>query len=383
MSAMADQLTSGRRLLLDLGRGGSRGSDPSQDYRGEMAFKLRENRGEELVLDMTRLSVVSYGVTTSRGPTGKLSVCGIGGEATCTAQGGGKWSLAADFKAEVLYRAVEDNLGFQEVEPGLLEPHTETFTGSLRATLAEQEGSGGQGVTMLYADLELTHYQGGLGWIRQLRFPVSVLPPTLAFSAVASPSCPLERRGVRRSLRLRPFAFRTGANGWSNIVTAWQAQFSAAKAIWGNCCIGLEADDPVALDNSKLANSDNPQVIVTALGQNGDLDGIEVFLVDSSLPEGGGTTMSGGSALAKVVMMIRNAGNPNLLAHELGHVLAGLHPGHAPVGNKWVADPGTVLEPSSSPNSPNPSLNTLSNCRRARNPALSPTGATCCIKPTL
>ncbi len=379
MSAIVDQLASGRRLLLDLG-GGFKISDRTQDYRGEIAFKLREGGGDPLVLDMTRLSVVSYGVMTSSGHTGKLSVCGIGGEATCTAEPGGKWSLTAEFKAEVLYRAIEDKLGFKEVDPGLLEPDTETFTGSLRATLAEQEGTG---VTLLYSDLELTYQEGGLHWIRQLRIPVSALPPTLSFSARAAPTCLLERRGVRRALKLRPFAFRTGPNGMNHTGTSWPAQFAAAKSIWGACCLNLESDALVVLDNVKLLNSDDPRVIVKALGQNGDLDGIEVFLVDRTLPEGGGTTLSGGSALAKVVMMNRNAGNPNLLAHELGHVFAGLHPGRSPVGNKWVADPGTVLEPSNSPNAPNPSLNTLNNCRRARNPALSPTGAACCIQPTL
>src|SRR6185369_14133498 len=114
----------------------------------------------------------------------------------------------------------------------------------------------------------------------------------------------------------------------------------------------LVAVEEKVLNNAALRKSQDPIEIQRAFDDPAP-DVIEVFLVDSELPNGGGTTFNTGSSLAKVVITERSTGNPNLLAHEIGHVLGGLHPNSPPDPPNWIADEDTVLEPSGSPGQPN------------------------------
>jgi len=380
---LVERLSEGRSLLLRLGSQTSGVSVSSQQsFRGDLSVWPMELGDQRVQFDLTWFGMVSKSISTTHGQTGRLSISGISGVGECLPLPGGKWSLDMDLRADVLYDAIEDVLGLEETDPGLFEPPTERFRGRLRASLAEEGDPTDPrrpGMRVLSSDLELTYVEGGLGWISSIRLPSSTIPPLAALSRAAAPSCPLGRKSERRVLTLRPFAFRDAPNDALHSGTSWNGQLNAAKAIWGSCCLQLESEPVRLIDDANLKNSSDPGRIRQALPNGSDLAGIEVFLVNGIPANGGGSTSSPGHLQAKVVMTNRNSGNPNLLSHELGHVLGGRHPGASTVSHLWVADPGTVLDPSNSPSSPNPSRNTLNNCRRARNPALVATGNACCI----
>ncbi len=380
---LVERLSEGRSLLLRLGSQSSGVSGSGQqNFRGDFSVWPMELESHRVQFDLTWFGMASKSISTTHGQTGRLSISGISGVGEFLPLPGGKWSLDMDFRADVLYDAIENVLGLEETDPGLFEPPTERFRGRLRASLAEEDGQADPrrpGLIVLSSDLELSYIEGGLGWISDIRLPSSAIPPLAALSQAPAPSCPMGRKSERRVLTLRPFAFRDGPNDALHSGTSWNGQLNAAKAIWGSCCLQLESEPLRFIDDADLKDSSDPERIRQALPTGSDLAGIEVFLVNGIPSDGGGSTSSPGHLQAKVVMTNRNSGNPNLLAHELGHVLAGRHPGASTVSPLWTADPGTVLDPSNSPSSPNPSRNTLNNCRRARNPALVPTGNACCI----
>lgn len=377
---LAEQLYKGRSLLVKLGNGAGGTGQPA--FRGDLAVSPMEGMDSQRIqVDLAWFGMASRSIWTNHGETGKLSISGLSGVGECTALGKGRWSLDVDLKADVLYDAIERTLGTEEVEPGLFESSTETFRGRLRASITEDPGDDSRNlaVKILFSDLELTYVEGGLGWISKIQLPASTLPPTAALSRPPVPGCPAGRNAGRRILRLKPFAFRDDPNDALHSGTSWQGQLQAAKAIWGSCCLQVEAEPLRFIDNPALKNSSNIDRIRRAVRLDADLEAIEVVLVNGVLSDGGGSTSHPGHLQAQVVITNRNDGNPNLLAHELGHVLAGGHPAEPSDSKRWAADPDTVLQPSNSPNLPNPGRNTLNNCRQARNPALVPTGNACCI----
>ncbi|HEV2843379.1 MAG TPA: hypothetical protein VG477_00920 [Thermoanaerobaculia bacterium] len=376
---LAEELYKGRSLLVKLGNGAGAGQPA---FRGDLAVSPMDGlSGQRIQVDLAWFGMASRSLWTNHGETGKLSISGLSGVGECTALGKGRWSLDVDLKADVLYDAIERALGTEEVQPGLFESSTETFRGRLRANITEAPGDDprNMAVQVLFSDLELTYVEGGLGWISKIQLPVSALPPTAALSRPPVPGCPVGRNAGRRILKLRPFAFRNDANDALHSGTSWPGQLQAAKAIWGACCLQVDAEPLRLIDNPTLKNSSSIQRIRNEIQSGESLETIEVILVNGVLPDGGGSTSHPGHLQAQVVMTNRNDGNPNLLAHELGHVLAGGHPAEPSNSKRWAGDPDTVLQPSNSPNLPNPSRNTLNNCRQARNPALITTGNACCI----
>jgi hypothetical protein len=158
---------------------------------------------------------------------------------------------------------------------------------------------------------------------------------------------------------------------------------TAARKIWGKCCIDIvEILPPATIDDPDLKICGYPADVIETKLYKPIQNVIPIFFVAADFGLGGGYTDLDGSALAATVLTEYCEDNPNLLAHELGHVFDGDHPDADPktTENDWIGDVCTVLKPTNSLSEKNPELNTLHNCEEAWNDAMTYTGY-CCMKP--
>ncbi|HEX3526767.1 MAG TPA: hypothetical protein VH988_06850 [Thermoanaerobaculia bacterium] len=379
---ISEQIGERSSLLLKVA-----GNLNANGFDGEVKFYIRGRTAGEITWELTRLGLVSPGISTSSGYTGKLSIQGLFGRGEMVIDSG-TWTCSGTVSTRVLYREVERQKGFEQIEPGRFHPDFETFEGTIQLSLEEREREGLNSLEVTAGALSLQWLGGGLGWIPVLNVPLDGQSFTLSSLSTAATGeilavapCPSELRGERRQLKVRPIFFRASAADPSPTGGSWQTQLAKAQEVWGRCCIEILPQEAQYVVDGNLKTSTAVEVIWNRF-DDPDIKTVDVFFVDSILPNGGGASSSFGSSLAKIALTDRNAGNPTLLAHELGHILGGLHPGSRPDPPAWIADPGTVLEPSGSPNLPSPSLNTLGNCRRADNTSLISTGNGCCIQPS-
>jgi hypothetical protein len=376
----------GREYLAQIGLAPGLRTFSSQsrdDFQGEIEFRIKNVHGTFTEIELTRLGFTSAGMKTEDGFTGRISVSGTG-RGSLVRTGDRRWSLEAQVDARVLYRALEKERAFTPLARGLYMPELETFRGMVRAELEDPDGDGE--LTATTGSFDLRWVSGGLGWIERLSIPFrnitvanistwSARTAAMAAPGAASQGCP----GTRR-LKLQPYAFHEG-NPDDHSGTSWERQLEVARKIWGGCCIQLDAEELILLERTDLRRSSDINAIWGSVDESDKQpDLIEVLLVDNILDaDGGGATFSATTALARVVISNDNAGNPNLLAHELGHVFGGLHPEDPEQLGFWRGEHGTVLDPSGSSHQPNPDRNTPENCRRILNVALIKTGETCCI----
>ena len=173
--------------------------------------------------------------------------------------------------------------------------------------------------------------------------------------------------GESRSLDVQPVCLRTDASDASPTGATWSSRFDEANRIWGKLGVTFNALSAVTIDTALKTRGGNlaERNRIRALRSG---SGVEVFMVDNDMNgSGGGAATGSGTAAAKVVIADRGTSD-TLLAHELGHVL-GL--GHN--GNR--SDPNTIMDPSSSHSTANPTRNTMVNYGFIRFPAAS--GSTC------
>lgn len=383
-------INSGREYLMQMGVQALSGTSKVRaaaavqpgDFQGELGFQVLDVRGTFTEVELTRLGLVSPGVATKNGASGQLSLSALSGRGHIVRSGEGKWSLQAQVKVQVLYREIEKRLPFQRLAAGLYQPDIETFAGVVQAELSD--AGRGDEMTVTDGSIDLRWVSGGLNWIDRLKIPIQHLvltglstaaSPRAAGEALDSRDCP----GIRR-LRLQPYAFRNGDRR-AHSGSSWKRQLKGAEDIWSKCCIQFDAEPLAFIERPDLQTSEDVNAIRGSVEEsNSEPDLIEVFLVDNDLvADGGGASFSCTTGLARIVISNNNAGNPNLLAHELGHVFGGLHPHDPEQEGFWRAEEGTVLDPSGSSNQPNPANNPAANCRQIRNAALISTGEGCCI----
>lgn len=174
--------------------------------------------------------------------------------------------------------------------------------------------------------------------------------------------------GVSRTVDVQPVFFRTGPSDSSPTGGSFNRRLTESNTIWDKLGVTFNASSAVTLDDAtnKTRGSNTTEYHQVRATHSGS--GVEVFVVDNDMSSfGGGGTVFAGTASAQIVMSDRGTSD-TLLAHELGHVL-GL--GHPPSG----ADANTIMTPSSSNSSPNPTRNTIGNFNRITFPAGS--GTTC------
>jgi hypothetical protein len=163
----------------------------------------------------------------------------------------------------------------------------------------------------------------------------------------------------------------------------WPAQLAQAQSLWGQCCIRLEGLPMI--DGAPTARSSTDRCKqIRALPHAFPHDAIPVFYVDDPLAgDGGGWTDLAGTGL-DAIFISSQIQNNTVLAHELGHVLGGSHPGGNPPGmsaSAWVGDTNTILVPGNGHASPK--HNSTHNCQCARHALLITQGPVCTFHPDL
>lgn len=332
----------------------------------------------------TELQVVSFAFNGRGLPDGPRATGAVSGFAT-PGEGSG-WiirtsedTLQADlrFEVKVFYEALERETALVQISEDVFASEYETFQGHLKGTLrkpAEAEDPVLDGV------LELEYRSGGLGRIpRRLRLPLEHIRVWLAALRPTREPVTCNLATTWRSLKIQPIAFKDDPADLRHSAQSLGVQVREARTIWRKCCVSLDVlplevkVDPVKKHSRMMSQTGDPA----------DFDGssIRVYFVDADLPNGGGSVYQPGMINGHVVMSDRNAGNPNLLAHEIGHVLGGDHPGNG--GGRWGLWEGerdTVLEFSGTTTLVSPDSNTLSNCCQVFNSGLRP-GGSCTMTP--
>lgn len=206
----------------------------------------------------------------------------------------------------------------------------------------------------------------------------------------------LEGQLERKTIALQPIIFADHERGTNTetdhdidlTLASFQARLLRANLLWNPGCVWFTtaSTNPVVIVNSALRVSDN--IVDIALSTFLDAAGMPVFTAGSVEPTNivevflvrnelagvkGGDTLSPGSGLDKVVISDGLVGhnNPQLLAHELGHVVNLLHT-NAVLSAFTSGTPGSVgslMEQITALGQDHLSINTQANCLAADNPA--------------
>lgn len=378
---------------------------------GEARLLVTDQGETHYALALTSLGLVSAGVRVTKADaeetqivnTGRISVGSQNGRGSVVRDSNG-WQLEVEFETSVVYQQITVELGYEKIADHVYETPSEMFTGSLNGRLSTLESN--EELALVDANLRLDYSGGGLGLMQRIdvslpEAQLESLPDRylsepggeepingnddnerFAFVAHNLAGCPQELIRRRRRLRVQKVFVTEKHAATSVSKTATDTMFEAAAEIWGKACIDLEVLEPphhLEVDAETYV-SDDIEMIFGEYHKNHSPDdqAICVFLTDRQLTEdGGGVMTDGGTGIAKVLLTSRvvngtNAPpNPNLLAHEMGHVLHGLHPEDMERNNWWIPiDSNTVMAQSGNIMLANLALNTLFNCQQAKNDAL-------------
>lgn len=217
------------------------------------------------------------------------------------------------------------------------------------------------------------------------RFDLS--PPSSSVSPSAWISTAVPVIAVKRSPRVLKYQCVFFSNGQEKSGEGVHAQqLAAVQAIWGGACLEFQqAKSPHLVNNPALFASNDIGAITGSYTPPVGI--IPLFFVHHALGGGGATPLPWGSSLTRVVVSDMTSGrnpvtevsstNPNLLAHEMGHVLGGVHPDQLPSGVLWRPQGApNVMKASGVSYEPNSPCNPLSNCIDASNTAASFKGMT-------
>jgi len=355
------EFTSGTRLLLSpnvshakiLSRGDA--SIGESRLRGDISLIAHTTDRGKACFSIEHLGLITEGISLDEGETGILSILEIAHQVgNSTENADGSTTINIPVRASVLYRAIENNLPLTKVNDRYI-PQYELFYGSLTGIIEEHQ----DGINFAFSSgaLLLSYQEGGLGWLKKLRVP-------------------LDRRKVIKlkntgdqssfSLRVQPIGFKESSSDPLPTGKEWKTQLQKARTLWQKCGIDLEFQEITYIVSSKRKISLDPIII------RGDIDPepftLEVYFAASELADGGGDALSCGSALAAIVVSDKSTSNQNLVAHEVGHILCGIHPTDDLTLGTWRGDTDSVLEPMGGPT--NPKAISENNCTYAKTAAL-------------
>jgi hypothetical protein len=340
--------STGSRLLVQIGEQSARlratdrarfaesaeGPVVSSSLRGDFLLIAGNRFVDSVAISLRHLGLTSEGITVPQGQTGPLSLLGLSGQGSLS-KAGEEWAMEMPVSASVQYKAIEELLPF-DVQDDRYIPKSETFGGQVTGKLEEVDP--GDGTVLRFkpgSALNLEYSEGGLGWIRNLSIPLDGL--TLA---LVTPG-PADQAEFK--LRVRPIGFKVNDADPAPSGASWRAQLDQATAIWRHCGILLDVQDfkPVVSPSRK-----NDSLPLNVRGSaDPEVGTVEIYFTAAQLPDGGGVAFNCGSSLAAIVVSDHQAADLNLVAHEIGHILNGLHPTDPAVPGEWRGEPGSVMEP--------------------------------------
>jgi hypothetical protein len=182
--------------------------------------------------------------------------------------------------------------------------------------------------------------------------------------------------GNVRDVTVQPIFFRVDAADAAPTGGSFAGRMQETRDVWGKVGVQFNVNAAITLDDAarKVQGGDDAErnAIISARREAG----IEVFVVDNDVLDGGGaaTISPGVRGPGSQIVLSDRGTSGTLLAHEMGHVLGLRHPR---TGTPHDGDAGTIMEPSDSHSVENPRRNTLVNATRL---TWAP-GAPACIRP--
>lgn len=352
--------------------------------RGELCVRI-DSSGAQL----ERLGLVAPALEANEGLTGHLSLGNDGAKSQLElVLEPGRWNLNGGVTAALHYEALAE-LEFASEDDGGADYQfapRESFVGILESSLRLGDEEGGrQAVTIERGSLHLAYVEqpGDLAKVRKIE--VSLVGAQGYLLRPVLPGCPDSHVVLNRYLTVQPVGFVENLHDPHPTASAatLKIKVDTAREVWQQCCVELIFLPTHFVRCKKLKSSHLTGPIMRSF-DHPDPGVIEIYFVDNPLyTHGGGEAFDCGSGNAKIVMSDSNQGNITLLAHELGHVLSGIHPCCPPSSGEWVATRNSVLEPTGNLKMPSPAENALQDCLAAKNDVLWCRSTFCCLDPQL
>lgn len=366
----------GRHIIIKLkGEAKARADLGFDEVRtsGELAITLL---GHDMIrgVSVDRLGLASSGIRSRRGDSGMITLLGDHANAAVRYD-----DQSVQIDMEVLGRVHYELLDLLADKAGESYcyhlPEFEPVSTRVQLTLAD----GGKTLRVRELSLRMVGAGDGPGAIRELMLDLTgpevivTDPPGGNVQNYAnSPYDPCDQVN-RRLLRCRPVFFRSSATDPNPTGFTSAAQFATAQTVWDKGCIDIDILAEHEVTDATLKTSSDLTAIRAAFTDPAT-DIIEVYFVDNLLTAtGGGNAGAIGTAACKVVLAEPSAGNPVLLAHELGHVLGLLHP--PGTGSEL----GTVMQPTGSASNPGTEFVTHPMVLNIANPVLDTLTTVCCL----
>jgi hypothetical protein len=338
----------GSRLLVQIGEQSSslcstnrarfaelaEGPVKSSTLRGDFLLTAGDRFEDSIAISLRHLGLTSEGIEVSQGQTGSLSILGISGRGALS-KTDGEWVLDMPISASVHYRAIEELLPF-DVKDDRYIPRSETFAGRVTGKL--EVINPGDSASLRFKDgssLKLEYSEGGLGWIRNFSVPFQGLTLSLV-----NPSSEGE---AEFKLKVQPIGFKSTDGDPTPSGVQWSNQLKQAAVVWRRCGVSLEVQNFITVVSATRKTSSDPLVVRGT--EDPEAATVEVYFTAAEMADGGGIALSCGSALAAIVVSDQQTDELNLVAHEIGHILNGVHPTDPAAAGEWNGEPGSVMEP--------------------------------------
>jgi hypothetical protein len=334
---------------------------------GEVAIRVTARKSDSAEVSLAWLGLSSLGPPAWTNVLGRLSFGAAGTGAGTIRESADRLDLNLLFTAALSRSSVLKEIDFRTTPDSDLSPSPrELYQGTFSGTIERPPGAANW--FFKTGTFLLGPPQDRLSPLLELTFDPA---GSAAWSLPAGPQ--------RRRLRIRRVRFKASESSTDTTGVWWNVLLPAAQAVWAKCCIDvIGLAEPFDLVDAGLMTTTDVGAVYAKLP--GDLNRvIDVGFVRSDLSSiGGGYTFGGGTANAAVVLSdLAAATNPNLLAHELGHVLNLCHP-TCNTKDFAVSESGTVMMVAS----PNLPRNTQQNCAGIANDGLDTlVGEVCLARP--